>query len=83
MEEEVDLKSWIAEEQEPSLLSSIEKSEPESKTMGFVNDKVSEYSYLPAKSDEKIVFYGSEHLYTLSRFIYAVYERLIKMREVA
>jgi hypothetical protein len=51
--------------------------------MGFLGDKVSEYSYLPAKSDEKIILYGSEHLYTLSRFIYAVYERLIKMREVA
>lgn len=29
------------------------------------------------------MLYGSEHLYTLSRFIYALYERLIKMREVA
>jgi hypothetical protein len=48
-----------------------------------LSDKVSDYSYLPAKSTEKTVIYGSEHLYTLSRFIYAVYERLIKMREVA
>lgn len=82
MEEEVDLNSWVAEEQEPSLLSTIEKSEAENKTMGFLNDQASEYSYLPAKSDDKIVIYGSEHLYTLSRFLYAVYERLIKMREV-
>ncbi len=53
------MKSWLCEEQEISLLGSLEKSEPESKTMGFINDRVSEYSYLPAKSDEKIVLYGS------------------------
>jgi len=50
--------------------------------MGFLTDRISEYSYLPAKSDDKVVLFGSEHLYTLNRFIYALYERLIKMREV-
>ena len=51
--------------------------------MGYCEDHPSEYSYLPTKSQEKAVIYGSEHLYTLSRFIYAVYERLIRMRELA
>lgn len=77
------MKSWIAEVQEISILNSIDKSEAESKTLGVISDKTSEYSYLPVKSAEKIVLYGSEHLYTLTRFIYALYERLIKMREVA
>jgi hypothetical protein len=38
------------EEQEISLLNSIDKSEAESKTLEFLNDGVSDYSYLPAKS---------------------------------
>lgn len=51
--------------------------------MGLLKDQPSLYSYMPIKSDDKFVLYGSEHLYTLCRFLYALYERLIKMREVA
>jgi len=49
----------------------------------LLKDKPSPYSYLPIQSEEKKVLYGSEHLYTLSRFIYALYERMIRMKEVA
>ena len=60
-----------------------EKDEKKVKKMGLLSDKHSSYSFLPIKSDEKMVLYGSEHLYTLCRFVYALYERLIRMKEVA
>ena len=81
-EEEVDTEGWVTEEQEVSTLEGVERHDEVIK-MGYLQDHPSEYSYLPAKSEEKAVIYGSEHLYTLARFIYAVYERLIRMREVA
>ena len=59
------------------------KEKEEKKKFGYLKDQVSSYSYLPAKNQKKTVLYGSEHLYTFSRFVYAAYERLIKMKEVA
>jgi hypothetical protein len=76
-EEEVDIKSWVAEENEQPLMMIDEeeeqKEEKRGKKLGLLTDEPSPYSYLPVKSQEKVVLYGSEHLYTLSRFIYALY----------
>jgi hypothetical protein len=60
-----------------------EKEENKGIKMKLLTDNPSSYSYLPLKSLEKMVLYGSEHLYTLCRFLYALYERLIRMNEVA
>ena len=78
------MKTWLNEEMEGTIIDEQEeKEEKKGKKMGLNQDLHSAYSYLPAKSDEKAVLYGSEHLYTLNRFIYALYERLIRMKEVA
>ena len=78
------MKGWIAEEKEERMIDEDEeKEDKKAKKLGLTKDETSLYSYLPVKSEEKSVLYGSEHLYTLTRFIYALYERLIRMREVA
>lgn len=69
-------------EPEPSVLMDEEKT-VEEMNLNCMLDEPSQYSYLPMKSESKVVLYGSEHLYTLMRFIYALYERLIKMREIS
>jgi hypothetical protein len=51
--------------------------------MNTLQDKVSKYSYLPKKSSDKKVLYCSENVYCLIRYLYTIYERLIKMRDVA
>ena len=43
----------------------------------------SPYGYLPEKTAKNKVLYGSEQLYALLRFVYTLYERIIKMEEVA
>ncbi len=63
--------------------SEKDKEEKRNKKMGLLKDTHSSYSFMPTKSDEKVVLYGSENLYTLCRFVYALYERLIRMKEVA
>ena len=85
-DEEVNMNSWMCQEKEDTLMVDEldeEKDEKKSKKMSLLKDEHSIYSYLPVKSNEKQVLYGSEHLYTLCRFVYALYERLIRMKEVA
>ena len=87
-DEITNIKQWVSEEPEEMLLIDEEKDEEDKekeqkKKLGYLKDQVSSYSYLPAKNQKKTVLYGSEHLYTFSRFVYAAYERLIKMKEVA
>lgn len=53
------------------------------KSLRVLTDKDSYYSYLPRRLAENTVLYSSEHVYCLTRYLYALYERLIKMREVA
>ena len=41
-----------------------------------------EYNYRPAKNDNNIVLYASEKFYVFLRFLYTLYERVIRMKEV-
>ena len=40
------------------------------------------YDYLPAKNDNNMVFYASETFYVFIRFLYTLYERIIRMKEI-
>lgn len=55
----------------------------EKKGMKITNDEVSKYSYYPRGGEDKYVFYCSEQVYCLIRYLYAIYERLIRVCEVA
>jgi hypothetical protein len=74
----------IQVEQEPLTLKKNDRRAEEEqrgrKNMQVLEDEQSRYLYLPHRSNDKKIFYGSEHLYCLTRFLYAIYERLIKMR---
>ena len=45
-----------------------------------MRDIKSEYSFEPPKSENNIVFYGSENFYVFLRYFYALYERILRMR---
>lgn len=71
---------------EPLILKKLVEGEArkgeEKKGMKFMSNETSAYSYLP-RGEGKSVFYCSEQVYCLTRYLYAAYERLVRMREVA
>lgn len=48
-----------------------------------LQDTPSEFSFEPPKSKNNLVFYAVDNFYVFLRFLYALYERIIRMREVA
>lgn len=52
-------------------------------TFNTYEESHSEYNFLPLKSNENSVFYASENFYVFTRFLYALFERIIRMKEVA
>jgi histone deacetylase complex regulatory component SIN3 len=48
-----------------------------------LQEEPSEYSFLPPKGVNNLVFYASENFYVFLRFFYALYERIIRMKEVS
>jgi hypothetical protein len=79
--EEVDVAGWM--EQTPTELQAMQEEEQPSSRMRVEEEGPARDFWQPPKTPERDVLYGSDHLYTLLRFLYAVYERLIRLREVA
>ena len=88
--EEVDINRWVYSEDEPIYVSkdgdlyidenSVKK---EIQLNTIENEKGYEFEYLPAKEVGSKILYASESFYVFLRFLYALYERIIRMREVA
>ena len=87
---QIDTNRWVYVDEEPSYLPQGFDQEFEQdyqrKTVRFntlEGDKEYRSQYLPEKEGNSQIFYASENFYIMLRFLYALYERIIRMREVA
>ena len=78
-----DLKSWVSDEPDRESEGFEKVDENKLPKFNYLQDSPSEYVYQPPKDQSNQIFFSSEHFYVFLRFLYALYERIIRMREVS
>lgn len=72
---------WIEAKEDPMVTLAEENIEPIPR-LNVEQGETCFYDYLPSKSDNNMVFYASESFYVFIRFLYTLYERVIRMFEI-